>query len=515
MNTSDSQLVEISTGLISGTADENNDQIRIFRGIPFAEPPVGDLRWKPPQSAKPWEGVKECTQNGNACPQKILEGPFAQDFGEQNEDCLHLNIWTPATSTQDKLPVMVWIYGGGFFQGSNANETYDAVKLAEKGAVVVTINYRIGLFGFLAHPWLSEESEHGISGNYGFLDQIHALKWVKENTSSFGGDPEKVTIFGESAGGRSVCFLMVSPLTKGLFQRAIVQSGSLYRNVPHLKKAHQGFPSMEEEGAKLVEKTGCQSLSDLRNLNQEQLLAAANTTTSPLLASPLTPWKNPGNDYICGPIVDDYALTEDHMERFERGEYNNVPLIIGWNNDEAMLFFKTFPDKPEIFQKMIRVPYPHSYETISRFYPVSDSVSLIEVINRFMTDAVWMAPADQMAAVHVHSQPKTFLYLFSKIRTSVPALEFLKAFHGAEIRYVFGNLGEGQHQPDEADKKLMETMMQYWVNFAESGDPNGNGLPQWPVYDERDQLLELGAEIKVISHPSRELCEIFMKNVKK
>jgi len=270
--------VRIDSGLVSGLAACDKGDVRVYKGIPFAAPPVGDFRWREPQPVKPWDRVRECKEYGPWCPQPRSMVGF-ESGNEFSEDCLYLNIWTPAKSAKEKLPVMVWIHGGGCTTGSGATKTYDGTKLAQNRVVVVTINYRLGPFGYFAHPLLSKESPHGVSGNYGHLDQIAALRWVKLNIAAFGGDPGCVTIFGESAGSMSVCRLMVSPLAKGLFHRAIAQSGGAHGRNRHLKEKKGLLNSMESEGERLAAKLGCDKAPDvlqaLRTKTSQELLEAS------------------------------------------------------------------------------------------------------------------------------------------------------------------------------------------------------------------------------------------------
>ena len=276
-----SKPIKITSGLITGQSVEKMEDIQVYKGIPYAAPPVGPLRWKAPQPVIPWAGVRVCTQYGPPCPQRKLPPPFDRDYGKTSEDCLTLNVWSGARNPNERRPVMVWIHGGGFYGGSASQPDFDGRVLAREGVVVVTINYRLGVFGFLAHPELTKESEHQVSGNYGLLDQIAALRWVKDNIAAFGGDPNRVTIFGESGGARSVCFLMVSPLAKGLFHRAIVQSGSLYRGIGHLKKSHDGLPPMEMEGVRIAKQLGCTTLKELRQKKAEEIIQILNRNHSP------------------------------------------------------------------------------------------------------------------------------------------------------------------------------------------------------------------------------------------
>ena len=366
-NSEMSKPIKTLSGLITGQAVEKMEDIQVFKGIPYAAPPLGSLRWKAPQPVIPWEGVRACTQYGTPCPQRKLPPPFDRDYGKTSEDCLTLNIWSGAKNPDERRPVMVWIHGGGFYGGTASQPDFDGRILAREGVVVVTINYRLGVFGFLAHPELTRESEHQVSGNYGLLDQIAALRWVRDNIAAFGGDPNRVTIFGESGGARSVCFLMVSPLAKGLFQRAIVQSGSLYRGIGHLKKSLDGLPPMEKEGVRIAKQLGCNNLKELRQKKAEEIIQILNATTAPLLSPPgvLT---IPDGIFISGPVIDGWAVPEDPVKRFENGQQADVPLITGSNQDEASLFLRAFQTQEKTLAASAAHFFPGHEKEILKLY---------------------------------------------------------------------------------------------------------------------------------------------------
>lgn len=504
-----SKPIKIESGLITGFTLGDKKDVHAFKGIPFAAPPVGDLRWKPPQPVSPWEGVKACTEFGCACPQHEMPEPYRRDFGEQSEDCLYLNVWTGAESQDERRPVMVWIHGGGFYLGAASTETYDGEVLAREGVIVVAINYRIGPYGFLAHPLLSKESDRNVSGNYGLLDQIKALKWVKKNIGAFGGDPNRVAIFGESGGARSVCFLMVSPLSKGLFHRAIVQSGSLYRPIGHLKESRQGLVAIEKQGEGLAKKLGCETLAELRKKSADEILNTANPKTAPFVTPPNPTPPSDDNGIIVGPIIDGWALPDDPVKLFNSGKQHDVPMIIGSNKDEASMFLSRFGgSKVEEFHNLVRHFFPNHYETILKLYPVTKDTDALDALNRFMTDVTWTRPARATAIGMGTVESKVYVYHLTQHRPGV--LDRFGAFHGADIRYVFGHdMGAGVPFSEE-EWVLSEKMLKYWINFAANDDPNSPDLPWWPAYEkDTDQCLELGPEIKVISNLRKEACDLF------
>jgi para-nitrobenzyl esterase len=505
-NLQNSKTVKITSGLISGRPVDGMADIQVYKGIPYAAPPVGDLRWKPPQPVVPWEGVKPSTQYGTVCPQPKLPPPFDRDYGEMSEDCLFLNVWTGVKNAEERRPVMVWIHGGGFYAGSGSQPDFDGRVLAREGAVVVTINYRLGIFGFLAHPELSKESDHQVSGNYGLLDQIAALKWVRENIAVFGGDPNRVTIFGESGGARSVCFLMISPLARGLFQRAIVQSGSLYRGIGHLKTSHDGLPPMEKEGARIAKQLGCDTLKELREKKPEEIMQHINATTAPLLAPP-GPLSIPNGIFISGPVIDGWVVPDDPVKLFENGKQADVPLIIGSNQDEASLFLRAFQTGDKTLVSPVSHFFPSHEKEILKLYEHPES-GFQSTLNRLATDVVWTRPARATARTMEKVSSKTYLYQFVHRRAG--SLYHFGAFHGVEIRFVFGHDIGARNPFTELEYQISKNMRTYWIRFAASGNPNGPGLPEWPAYEKSsDKSLEIGPDIKIQTHLRKEACNLF------
>lgn len=491
---------QLDTGQVSGLTVGEGGDIRVYRGIPFAAPPVGDLRWKPPQPVKPWDGVRPCTSFGPWCPQpKPLMG---RELGELSEDCLYLNVWTPARSPADRLPVMVWLHGGGHTTGSGASPYYDGERLAREGVVLVTINYRLGPFGYLAHPLLSRESERQVSGNYGLLDQIAALQWVQRNIAAFGGDPACVTIFGESAGAVSVCRLMVSPLAKGLFHRAIAQSGGAHGNNRGLRERRGNLEPMEAIGEQLAAKLGCDKADD------------------PLAALRAKPWQEildaaaPGQGLFgrgtkFGPIVDGWAVPDDPVALFDAGKQQDVPFLTGSNADEGTVFLQQASvQRVQGYKWLLRLRFGQHADRVFTLFPAARDEEVGPAFARLVGVSAFVAPARFLARSMQKCKAPGYLYHFSR----VPALERaqkLGAFHGLEVAYVFGTFADrlAFGAPDHA---LSDTMRKCWTRFARTGDPNGPGLPEWPAYRaDRDELMEFGDAVRVRSGLHREACDLF------
>ena len=484
--------VKIETGLVSGTAD-GSEGVRAFKGIPFAPPPVGELRWKPPQPAKPWQGVRACAEFGPWCPQpKSAVGfPGGTSF---SEDCLSLNIWTAAKTANDKLPVMFWIHGGGCTTGSGASIGYDGTALARQGVVLVTINYRLGPFGYLAHPLLSKESAQGVSGNYGHLDQIAALQWVQRNIAAFGGDPGCVTIFGESAGAMSVCRLMVSPLAKGLFHRAIAQSGGAHGRNAHLREGRLLMEPAEKIGERIAATLGCDKadnpLAAMRAVSADELLKASNPAQGLF-----------GKGVKFGPVVDGWAIPEDPGDMFTAGKQHAVPFLAGSNADEGNLFLQQMPVQHAAgYRAFVQAFFgAHGAEAL-KLMPCASDADLRPAFNRLTTVASFAAPARILVKSMSEQKMPAYLYQFTRVSPTTKRLG-MNATHAMEIPYVFGTLRAGPGYT-ETDHALARAMQAYWVQFAKTGDPNAPGLPPWPRYDPKtNEHLELGDQVK----PGRDL----------
>jgi para-nitrobenzyl esterase len=476
-NLMDVNNITVKDGIISGKTTEDQ-AVKIFMGIPFAAPPVGDLRWRAPQPVEAWEGVRACVDppasamQGTPAPFFCWSKEFLIPEEPISEDCLYLNVWTPAQTANDRLPVIVWIHGGGLSSGSGTVPLYDGEAMARKDVVFVTINYRVGIFGFLAHPELSAESENKVSGNYGILDQIAALKWIQENIPAFGGDPARVTIAGQSAGAFSVNMLVVSPLAKGLFSRAIAQSGGMFENSLALGQTLQ---AAEESGKQLTDQLELASIHAFRSLPADSLL------------------KIPGR----------YTLTIDNVvippvnETFAAGKQNDVPLISGWNADDGVSFGP--PAQSEPFKAMIKMQQGENADKFLSVFPANtdeeaaQSQKLIVALFFGWNNYAW-----------ARMQTKTgignaFLYYFKRIPPGEPNYG---AFHSAEFGYALHTLNKWNRPFTDTDYRLEDIMSSYWVNFAKTGNPNGEGLPVWPVFNENTpEVIELGDEVKATPLP--------------
>lgn len=461
------EVVKVEGGVLKGITE---DGITLYKGIPFAAPPVGNLRWKAPQPVVPWGNVLVADKFGPACPQMVYPNAASMDnsVGKQSEDCLYLNIWTPAKPAKENLPVMVWIHGGGFAIGGTGIPNYSGENLARKGVVLVSIAYRMGAFGFMAHPELSAENGNGVSGNYGLLDQIAALKWIKNNISSFGGDPGNVTIFGESAGGISVSMLCGSPLAKGLFRRAISESGGSFNPVSDQGMAGTAtLKRAEQQGAAFTEKIGAKTIADMRAMPVEKFTN--------------DPSANMGGFW---PICDGYVITGDQYKLYSEGKYNDVDVLVGTNSNEGAMFI--FGTKPDQLKAMLQAQFGPLAEKAMVVYPAeNDSVALRSARNIFR-DSMFGWPTWTWARLQKQTgKSNVFVYYFDQKQPPVKTgLPIDGASHSDEINYVFGHVEQNfNYQYTEEDKKLSAIIMNYWVNFASTGNPNGNGLPEWPQFD--------------------------------
>jgi len=487
--------VSIEQGKVRGLVEGD---VEVFRGLPYAAPPVGDRRWKPPAPPAAWENVRDCFEFGPACPQnnsplqRMIPLGAIKSF---SEDCLNLNVFRPAKPASGKLPVMFWIHGGGFGEGANCMGLYNGSSLAQKGAVVVTINYRLGPYGFLGHPLLTAES--GTSGNYGILDQIAALQWVRKNIAHFGGDPDCVTIFGESAGGASVATLLVSPLSKGLFHRAIIQSAP-DMSLRHLKEETFGKQPAEAQGIEAIAKCGLSESADLSAMRQipaplllQKFPALQLTGHSVKLSSLNVPVE---------PCVDGVVVLEDPNRSFAEGRFHHVPIMVGCTREEAALFLLVakLPTQKAEAESVIRREFGTLADQILAAYPLaSESRVIRQQISQLLTDLLFGVESRFIARNASAREENTYRYLFSR-GSRIPFLASMGAHHGAEVPYVFQTNDPVWNWTDW-DRELSSTMQQYWVNFAKTGDPNESHLPAWPKYDRSSEnTLELGDAISVI-----------------
>ncbi|MBN2491289.1 MAG: carboxylesterase family protein [Planctomycetes bacterium] len=505
----DATLVVLDTGKITGSVSTDQPPVRVYRGIPYAAPPTGERRWKPPAPAEPWTDVRAATAFGPACPQPapvLGTNPRAQ-----SEDCLYLNLWTAAERAEERRPVMVWIHGGGFTTGAGSQPYYDGSTLARQGAVVVTINYRLGPFGFLAHPALSAESPRQVSGNYGLLDQIAALEWVRRNIAVFGGDPARVTIFGESAGAVSVGWLLVSPLARGLFHRAILQSGTAGGRLRHVSRTWQGREPMEAVGSRLAGELGVEPGTDLaaaaarlRALDAETILAAARPAQGLF-----------GRGVKFGPVLDGWVAPDDPWALLGRGEFGRVPILVGANADEGTVFLRQLDVKRKLGYRLLLQSFAGEHaDELYACFPAATNRDVPAALNRLVTITAFVAPARALAREVARHGGKAWLYHFTRA-AATGRFASTGAFHGAEIPYVFGRLAASPDAPrrqfryEEIDRRLAAAMSAAWVRFATAGDPGGEGLPEWPAYDPaEDRLLVFGNEIAAAAGLEREACDL-------
>lgn len=493
----DPHIIRLHSGQITGKTD---GEVCSFLGIPYAAPPVGELRWKPPHEVAPWTQVKSCTEFGPACPQ-----PKQKDDSGYSEDCLYLNVWTPAKEAAEPLPVMVWIHGGAFNFGSSSQPEYNGRNLANKGVVVVTINYRLGPLGFLAHPLLSKESADGVSGNYGLLDQIAALKWVQKNIAEFGGDPDRVTIFGQSAGSRSVSLLMISPLSKGLFHRAIAQSGGPIIGSEYLNPAFNGdMANVSKMGEKLASASGCDKEEDvlaaMRKKSAGEIVAAADCNTGLF---------NEG--LFFAPVFDGKVLPNNPMTAYTEGTQHDVPIITGSTLNEGNLYLIDEKNLTvEKYKSFLKARFGANLQEAFRMFPANEAKDVAKAIDKVITIGANAYPARLVTQCMEKKKAKAYLYQFTRLPATAMARK-LGVHHGADLAYVFGNMKES-HGYNDIDIKLSEKMMGYWVNFAKTGNPNGHNLAEWPEYkSESDLNLEFSDTIHTNKNLYKKECDFINK----
>jgi para-nitrobenzyl esterase len=458
------EVVRTDRGAVRGTVSADG-RVQVYRGIPFAAPPLGDLRWKPPQPARKWSGVRQAVEFGARCMQGHVFGDMVFRDNGPSEDCLYLNVWTAAASPKARLPVMVWIYGGGFAAGSASEPRQDGEKLAEKGVLVVSFNYRLGVFGFFTNAELARESGRDASGNYGLLDQVAALQWVHRNIAAFGGDPAQVTIFGESAGSFSVSALMASPLAQGLFKRAIGESGAFFSTVLGLKPLAES----EAADAKFAESIGASTIQALRAKSADELLAAASKQGMIRFS----------------PNIDGYFLPEDVRAIYTAGKQSPVPLLAGWNRDEGGFP----PATAEQFTERARKMYGDKADDFLKLFPAGTDEQARQSAHdlagdQFIAYSTWKWIEMQMGKATVYryefdDAPPLAANAPPSDKPAPPP----SAYHSAEIEFVFEALPSKNLPWRPEDEKLSDLMSSYWSNFAKNGDPNGPGLPEWPAYD--------------------------------
>ncbi len=468
-----SDPIRIENGLIAGFFNVNTG-VTAYKGIPFAEPPIGPLRWKAPQPAGKWKGIRNCLAFGPSPMQPkpvsfFMIGPeFVVPKQPLSEDCLYLNVWTAARSAAERRPVLVWIYGGGFFSGGAAASGYSGEALAKKGIVFVSFNYRLGIFGFFSHPGLSAENPHHISGNYALLDQIAVLNWVRKNIQAFGGDPEKVTIAGQSAGSISVNCLLASPLAKGLFRGAIAESGSMVLENPVISM--KKLAVAEKLGSALAAKLKANNIQDLRNLSADSLEKASG---------------------FYFPVADGYVMPASIAEIYKASKQTHVPFLTGWNADEGFLLGIK---RKEEFTKEGSVFGPDSALFSTYFPSVTDSQSLASQIAFSVDKTIGIPQYIWALKQNENNNAKTFLYLFTRKPPAFGDKKKFGAYHSAEIGYALHNLDSIQRPWEPVDRHLEEIVSGYWVNFVKSGDPNGDQLPDWPAFSAKDAITMILSE---------------------
>ena len=488
--------VAVTGGLVQGTEAEVAGVVS-FKGIPFAAPPVGELRWRPPAPVVPWEGVRDAGEAGAICVQGGGQGVG------QSEDCLFLNVWAPAESAEP-LPVLYWIHGGGYTGGSGSTSIYDGARLASEGAVVVTINYRLNVFGFLAHPALSAESPHGASGNYGLLDMVAGLEWVRDNIASFGGDPGRVTIFGESAGGGAVMSVMLMPQSEGLFHRAIAQSNWIHGWDRPLEGDGVDLTPAEAQGVAVERELGAGDLDSAAALAAMRA-APAGEVMAAIAAGAGSPFLRTG--HVWAPNVDGWTIPDDPLAMYAEGRQHPVPLMVGMNGNEGSLMTRGFSmDGPEAFAAHVESVYADDFaaELLAHYDATTETVR--EGFDYLVHDLYFAGPV-RVHARHQSAVAPVWMYHFTRVPPT-PWGEAMGAHHAAELVYVFGTLTTSDEPGErplglsplgdftEVDTGLSETMRAYWIRFAAAGDPNRPGLPAWPAWDPAsDRHLELGDEV--------------------
>lgn len=490
------------SGLIQEVAPDSSG-IRVFKGIPYAAPPVGASRWMPPAAVTAWQGVRAADMWGPRCVQNERLGPLDPLNSRMDEDCLYLNVWTPAKASAASLPVMVWIHGGSNTNGAASQPEYDGAQLARNGVLVVSFNYRLDIFGFLAHPELTAESTTHSSGNYGLLDQLAALQWVQRNIAAFGGDPKQVTVFGESAGAIDISLLMASPLSKGLFARAIGESGGALSQLPGF--GPKLLPTGEQEGLKLAQSVAAKSIAELRAKSAAELLAAVNK-------APIT--------YGLG-VVDGYVVPEHPASIYARGAHNDIPLLTGFNADEGSLFAvrMKMPANEQAFTDFLRSQFKGAADKALALYPPGQTAdgaksAFVALIgDEIIAYGNW-AWAESAAA---KGRSPVYRYYFTRRPPGAPEFSLYPlaapgVYHFAEISYVFNNFDVRKDWNwQDTDRNLGKTMASYWTNFAKTGNPNGAGLPVWDVFKPGGggKVMELGASTGLRDEPQRARYEFF------
>lgn len=475
--------VRTASGTVEGFASPDN-KIRIFEGIPFAAPPVGNLRWRPPQPVSSWTGVRKATSFGARCMQGgMFKDMVFRDPGP-SEDCLYLNVWTPAKSANAHLPVMVWIFGGGFQAGSASEPRQDGTALAHKGVIVVSMNYRLGVFGFFSDPELTKESSHHASGNYGLLDQVAALQWVHANIAAFGGDPANVTIFGESAGSVSVSAQMASPVSSGLFKQAIGESGGIFEWIHRMKPLVQS----EQVGVAFANSVGAPTLAALRAMPAAEIFQAA------LKEKGLPFWPN----------IDGYFFPEDPRTIYAAGKQAHVPLMAGWNADEhrSAQFFGDLDATKANYLAKVHGEFGPNAPAVLELFPAETEAEMEQSAHdlasaEFITYSTWKWLNMQVKT----GDAPVYRYHFEQAPPPEPGKPYRGVHHGADIQFVFETLDSESLAWTADDRKMSDMMSSYWTNFAKTGNPNGSGLPNWPLYNRNTDYAGMHLQVGPSTEP--------------
>jgi para-nitrobenzyl esterase len=489
-----SEGVKIENGALEGVLN-GDGSVRIYKGVPFAAPPVGKLRWQAPQPVESWKGVRKASEFGSHCVQGQVFSDIVFRDKEMSEDCLYLTVWAPAKPAANPLPVYVWFYGGGFAAGAGDEPRYDGESFAKQGIVVVNVNYRLGIFGFFSHPELTKESPHHASGNYGLLDQVAGLEWVKKNIRSFGGDPNKITIGGESAGSLSVSALMASPLSRDLFQQAIGESGAFFGSVGGHDAA--GLSETEQQGVKFAQSIGAPALADLRAKSAADLLKSAGSTPF---------W----------PSVDGYFLPASVQSIFAQGKQSQVPLLAGWNADEVRMMVMMTKEKPnaKTFPERMRQQFKENADGALKVYGASTDEEALKSAGDFASDSFIVFGTWKWLEMQTKSGKPVYRYEFDRtvpipdaMKKMAPGVKSLGSAHAAELEYVFNTLQTKKADWDADDQKVADQMEAYWANFIKTGDPNGAGLAKWPNFTKSREVMHLDTESKALPEMHRDRYE--------
>lgn len=494
--------VQVAQGRLCGSGRD----VHVFKGIPYAEPPIKQLRWRPPRVSVSWVGPRDATEYGNACMQPQSYANILP--AGMSEDCLYLNIWAPPRQAR-QVPVMVWIHGGGFTMDAGSSKEFDGENLARRGVIVVTINYRLGVFGFLAHPDLTRESAHHASGNYGLMDQIAALRWVKKNIHAFGGDPSNVTLFGESAGATSIGYLIASPLASGLFQRAILESPSdLFLSDPGLRMRVRGLMPMEEIGTAIGK-----SIRQMRTWTAAEVMKRSDAITGALFASSgnarvkLRPESRvnttAGHDEPWWPFVDGWVVPQQLSKIYAENREMAVSVLAGVNANEGTIFLQHFPASTQAqYRAYLQKTYFPCGDVLFADYSASTGPEIRTQADRLLTDVFFLYGARKVANAEKNKGQKAYMYRFSRV-TADAHLSHLGSWHGSEIPYIFGHTnGNASRVFDDTDHAISEEMAAAWVSFAKTGQPAAKHLPDWPEWQQgNERYMDFGnsAQVETIS----------------